>query len=75
MEKKVTKRGLVLQHLQTHGSITTWQACQYYNATRLSAIIFDLRKMGYNIESEKWYAKDLNGNTMTYCVYIYHGKS
>lgn len=34
----------VLNHLQTNGSISTWEAINLYKATMLSAIIFDLRK-------------------------------
>ena len=40
--KKVTQRTRVLRHLESHGSITTWQAYSKYNITRLSAVIFDL---------------------------------
>lgn len=38
------KHFAVLNHLQTNGSISTWEAINLYKATRLSAIIFDLRK-------------------------------
>lgn len=40
-ESKVKK---VLKHLLTHGSITSWEAIKLYKATRLSAIIFELKK-------------------------------
>lgn len=39
-----SKTQLVLDHLLTHGTITSWTAIQEYRATRLSAIIFELRK-------------------------------
>lgn len=43
---------LVLQHLNEHGSITSYEAIKLFGATRLSAIIYDLRhKSGYNITS------------------------
>ena len=41
----------VLWHLQTKGNITSWEAIKEYGATRLSAIIFNLRQRGYNIDS------------------------
>ena len=43
---------MVLQHLKEHGSITSYEAIKLFGATRLSAIIYDLRhKDGYNISS------------------------
>tara|TARA_R100000781_G_scaffold105110_1_gene68919 strand:- start:288 stop:533 length:246 start_codon:yes stop_codon:yes gene_type:complete len=49
--KKSTKTGKVLEHLQREGNITTWEAIQLYRATRLSAIIFNLKKEGHNIST------------------------
>lgn len=42
----MTKTQKVLNHLRENGSITSWEAIQQYGATRLSAIIFNLRKKG-----------------------------
>lgn len=39
----------VKEHLIRNGNITSWEAIQSYNATRLSAIIFQLKKQGMNI--------------------------
>jgi hypothetical protein len=47
-ESKINK---VKAHLENTGSITSWQAISLYRATRLSAIIFNLRKNGWNITS------------------------
>jgi len=63
-----TKTGKVLAHLQEHGSINTWKAIQLYRATRLSAIIFNLREEGYNIDSKR-VESDTNA-----VDYIYKGK-
>tara|TARA_R100001510_G_scaffold42216_1_gene38609 strand:- start:1744 stop:1968 length:225 start_codon:yes stop_codon:yes gene_type:complete len=49
--KKKSKTQKVLEHLYKFGSITTWEAITRYRATRLSAIIFNFRKKGYDIES------------------------
>ena len=54
---KVTKTDKVLKHLQTYKVITSWDAIAHYRATRLSAIIFNLRKRGYNITTEMIYDK------------------
>ena len=40
-----------LRHLETHRGITSLEAIELYGNTRLSATIFNLRKMGYNIVS------------------------
>ena len=48
---KETKKKKVLEHLIKYGTISSLEAFQYYNATRLSAIIFNLRKEGYVIEN------------------------
>lgn len=47
----VTQRQQVLDHLRTQGSITSWEAITLFRATRLSGIIYDLRKDGYPITS------------------------
>lgn len=45
-----TKICLVKKHLEEGKKITSWQAIQLYQATRLSAIIFVLKnKYGMNI--------------------------
>ena len=41
----------VLYHLKQFQTITSLEAIKEYGATRLSGIIFQLRKDGYNIQS------------------------
>ena len=69
--KPTTKTGKVLAHLQTEGSITSWEAIQLYRATRLSAIIFNLRDEGYDILSENCNCKETKTKWVNY---IYKGK-
>lgn len=47
----VTQRRQVLNHLKTNGTITSWEAITLFRATRLSGIIYSLRKSGYPITS------------------------
>jgi uncharacterized DUF497 family protein len=47
----MTKKELIRKHLKTHGSITTWEAIGHYRVTRLSGIIYELRREGLNIIS------------------------
>lgn len=49
--KKLNKTEKVLEHLKTYGSITSLEAIEKFGATRLSAIIFNLRKRGYDIST------------------------
>lgn len=46
-----TKMRMVTNHLEVYGNITSWEAIKKYKATRLSAIIFRLRRRGYDIVS------------------------
>lgn len=50
--RMTTKTAKVLEHLQTHGSITSMEAIRLYRATRLSSIIFNLRAAGYKITNQ-----------------------
>ena len=49
MKKQVD---VIYEHLKTYGSITTWEAIQQYGVTRLSAVIYILKKEGYKIIDE-----------------------
>ena len=71
MEKaKNTKFKQVLKHLETQRSITSLEAIKLYGATRLSDIIFKLRKKGYCIVSISEDTKDRNGNRCSYVRYV-----
>lgn len=65
----MTKTQAVLDWLKTHASISSMEAIQSFGATRLSAIIFNLRKRGYNIETVKCEGTDRFGNKMTFARY------
>lgn len=39
----------ILHHLRQGNKITSWEAIHKFRATRLSAIIYNLRKYGYDI--------------------------
>ena len=51
----MTQREMILRHLKMFKGITSFEAFSEYGATRLSAIIFDLRKR-YEIADE-WIEK------------------
>lgn len=68
---RMNKTKAVLQHLEEFGSITSWEAIKEYGATRLSAIIYNLRKKyDLNITTEIVEFKDRYGNDASYGKYI-----
>ena len=72
IENKMTKTKAVLQHLEEFGNITSWEAIKEYGATRLSAIIFNLRhRYNMNIENETIDFVDRYGNHSSFAKYIY----
>lgn len=68
--RKFNKTEAVLNHLKEHGSITSLEAIENYGATRLSAIIFNLRKRGYKIETVDTDFVDKYGYKSRYGNYI-----
>lgn len=68
----MTKTEKVKIHLEEIGYITSLEAIKEYGATRLSAIIFNLRhKYGMNIENEWVEFTDRFGSKSRYVKYIY----
>jgi hypothetical protein len=65
-----TKINQVKKHLLKKKSITSWDAIIQYKATRLSAIIFNLRKNGWDIVTNNITSKDKDGNSSTYAKYV-----
>ena len=69
----MNKTNAVLMHLLEKGNITSWEAIKEYGATRLSAIIFNLRKK-HRIESVSQIFTDRYKNQSTFAKYIYCGE-
>ncbi len=63
--RKVNKFELVKKHLIKRKKITSWEAITKYRATRLSDIIWKLRKQGFPIHSV-W---ETNKDGARYTVY------
>lgn len=66
---KQTQTGDVLAHLIEHGSITSLEAFKKYGCTRLSARIYNYRKMGYEIETKRITVKNRYENAASVAVY------
>ena len=61
---------VVLKHLRENIGLTSMEAFKLYGITRLSAIIFDLRKLGYNIDTDMEIGKTRYGETCRYARYF-----
>ena len=66
---KKSKHQKIKEHLQSGRSITSWEAIEEYRVTRLSAIIFNLKKDGMKIESKDYTKKNNLGQTVRYTEY------
>jgi hypothetical protein len=65
----VNKTQKVKEHLQSGRGITSIEAFELYGATRLSAIIFNLRKYGMNIVNVDRECTDRYGNKCSFVEY------
>ena len=66
---KMTQRKKVLEHLEKIGPISSLGAFRFYNITRLAAIIFDLREMGYQIDTTMVDTETKEGFHTRYAMY------
>ena len=65
LKRLLTQESIVKMHLAVNGSITSWEAINLYKITRLSSLIFILRKKGlditpireYNLDNTKHFAR------------------
>lgn len=73
MKKHSGNVGRVLKYLKTHKGITSMQAFTLFGATRLSAIIFILRK-DYEIESVKCEGVNRYGSKVRFDKYVLKGE-
>jgi len=69
-QPKVTKTSQVKKHLFSKGAIDSWTAINDYGATRLSAIIYNLRKRGLTIDSVPITVLDRNNNLCNLVNYV-----
>lgn len=70
---KPSKTRDILEHLIKEGSITSWEAYELYDLTRLSSVIFALRQK-YAIDTYMMTKKNKYGDTINYAKYVYKGE-
>lgn len=56
--KKINQRDVVLWHLRNVGTLTRAQAMMEYGIVELPARIVELKRLGYNITSDKGTSKN-----------------
>lgn len=66
---KIRLEDRVLQYLKENKSITSLEAIKEFGATRLSAIIYNLRKE-HNITTQYETSKNRYGDSVSYARYI-----
>jgi ribosomal protein S8 len=71
---ELTQISDVLTHLQEKGSITSLESIKLFGATRISAIIYVLRKRGYIIDTIIEKGKTRHNRPTQWARYIYKGR-
>ena len=66
---KDSQKQKILNYMQEHGSINPSQAFNHLHIYRLGARILDLRRDGYDINTEIVREKNAEGDTVKYAVY------
>lgn len=70
---KIRLEDRVLQYLKENNSITSLEAIEEFGATRLSAIIYNLRKE-HKITTQYETSKNRYGDSVSYARYILEGE-
>lgn len=64
-----TQKEAVKERLVHYGFLTSLEAFELFGITRLSGIIFKLRREGLNVRSHTKQTKNRYGNNVNYAVY------
>ena len=60
---------MILTHLREHDSITPQEAMREYGCMRLGARIYDLKRQGHAIRTERETRKNRYGESVSYARY------
>ena len=69
IQKKQSQYDVILNHLKEGKEISQLEATQKYGILRLGAIIFNLRRDGYNITSRTEHSPNRYGNISNFAIY------
>jgi hypothetical protein len=67
--KEMTQEDRVLEFMREFGEITSLDAFREFGITRLSAKIFNLRKLGWQIKTDYKTEKNRYGDLVSFGVY------
>ena len=70
----MTNAEKVLDYLDKNGSITSYEAFAELFVTRLSAVVFNLKKIGYDIQATKEKHTNKYGETKYFNRYYIRGR-
>ena len=62
---------MVLDYLNANGSITPKEAEAHFGIMRLAAVIYKLKRKGYDIKTETASGKNIFGRSVSFAKYIY----
>ena len=66
----MTQNEMILTHLRDFGSITPVEAMKEYGCMRLGARIYNLKREGHDIRTERETHKNRYGKSVTYARYV-----
>lgn len=69
MKNTKTQKTEVLRYLQTHKGLTRLQATDKFGCQNLPDVIYQLRKLGWDIQAESITKKNRYGHTTTFSRY------
>ena len=67
----MTQTQQILDHMMRHGSITPLEALKEYGCMRLGARIWDLKRMGYDIDAQIIISHRENGESVRFAKYSF----
>tara|TARA_R100000655_G_scaffold7920_4_gene21114 strand:+ start:47 stop:331 length:285 start_codon:yes stop_codon:yes gene_type:complete len=65
----MTKTAKIKKHFQNGNSLTSWEAIEKFNCTRLAAVVCNLKKQGMRFETTKKSHTNSEGQTSRYAEY------
>jgi hypothetical protein len=71
----MTQSQVILEHMKKHGSITQKEAIDNYGIMRLGARIWDLKRQGHVISTERETGVNRYGEKTAYARYRIGGKA
>lgn len=69
----ITQKGAILEHLKSGRPLTSVQAYDLYGATRLAAVVHELRKH-HDIKTVRVHGVNRFGESCSYARYVYKGE-